>query len=407
MSAGERGTLRERSLTRRGWWTVGVVVVCLVLGVLFGRRALDAVALPLALAVVAAVVTTRRADAPVVDRRLPDDGHVGETGDVILSFDVSSPTSGTVSDDVDDGLVAENSEQATTITDEPLTYEIKYRQRGIRSVGPLSVEVRDVLGLARARFAYNSVSHLTVYPRVHELRGITRSRLVALAGAAPDREREAFDRIREYEPGDDLRDVHWRSSAKRPGGDLIVKEFLAEEDVDDVHVAVETGPDHEDVAAEVGASLVVHLLSAGLSVKLTTPQGHSGEPVAGLTGRRRLLEQLAVLTPGDLGPGAREAAVHVDARGTDPVVRIADAEISFDALLRGPDDVAVDGTSALDAAAPADDAESRTAADGGHERGGDSGREQDPERPRGSESNSGPEPAPDREVETEHQGGRR
>jgi len=355
------GSVAERSLTRRGWVAVGVVAVCVVLGLAFGRRALDAVALPLLLAVVAAVVVTRRTTSPVVERRLPDADHVGRGGEVALHFDVATPTTGVVTDAVEAGLAATGNDRRTTVDDEPITYEVRYDERGVHRVGPLSVTVQDVLGLAHTRFEYPERDTVTVYPRVHELRGVTRSRLVALAGSAPDREREEFDRLREYEPGDDLRDVHWRSSAKRPADDLVVKAFLALEEIDDVWIAVEPDPGHADIAAEVAASVVVHLLAAGLSVALTTPSESAGGPVAGPRGRRRLLERLAVLREGDLGPGAREADIYVDA-GPEPTVRIGDMETTPAALLGLHDDVASDPAARTASGQPA-------ATDGG--RGGD------------------------------------
>jgi len=371
------GSVAGRSLTRRGWVAVAVVAVCVVLGVAFGRRALDAVALPLVLAVLAATVVTRRATPPAVDRQLPDDDHVGRGGEVTLAFDVSTPTSGTVTDTVGEGLDVEGNDRRTTIGDEPVTYRVRYGRRGVHRLGPLSVTVQDVLGLARTRFEYPRHDTVTVYPRVHELRGVTRSRLVALAGSAPDREREEFDRLREYRPGDDLRDVHWRSSAKRPADDLVVKEFLAQEEIDDVWIAVEPGAGRVDLAAEVAASLVVHLLAAGLSVDLTTPTEAGGEPLAGPRGRRRLLERLAVLREGDLGPATRDADVYVDT-GPEPTVQIGDMETTPAALL-GLGDEADDGDDGDDTdadAAVADgpggaDDERPTAADGGRRDRGD------------------------------------
>jgi uncharacterized protein (DUF58 family) len=362
MTAGETGSVADRSLTRRGWVAVAAVVGCVVLALAFGRRSLDAVVLPLVLAVLAAVVATRRASPPTVDRRPPAPGHAGDGGEVTLVFDVATPTAGVVRDRVGEGLSAATHDRETTITDEPVTYRVDYDRRGVHEVGPLSVEVRDVLGLAATRFEYSGVDRVTVYPRLHDLR-VTRSRLVALAGAAPDREREEFDRLREYEPGDDLRDVHWRSSAKRPAEDLVVKEFLADDDVEEVVVAVEAAPDRADVAAEVAASLVVHLLSAGLAVGLAMPDGRRSDPVAGPQGRRHLLERLAVFGPGELSGGAREAAIHVDARG-EPTVRVGDFETGLDQLLADGDAGEAtpdtgDGESAATAASP------RAAADGG------------------------------------------
>ncbi len=361
--AGQGGSVVDRSLTRRGWGALGVAGGCLAVSLLFGGRdgALNAVVLAMVLVVLAAVVTTRRATPPPVERRLPPDDAVGADGEVVLEFDPDTPVTGVVEDTVADGLDAEGARRETTIADEPLTYAVRYRERGVHEVGPLSVTAGDVLGLARVRFEYPAVDSLTVYPRVHELRGMTRSRLVALAGDAPDREREEFDRLREYDPGDDLRDVHWRTSAKRPADDLVVKEFLAEDEVDQVSVAVESTGGHADLAAEVAASVAAHLLSAGLEVRLDTPGEQGGDAVAGPAGRRAVLKRLAVFDGGSLPAGARDADVHVDAR-EEPVVRVGRTETTPEALLATPDATG-DGTGASAAGTPPDGA--RAVPDGG------------------------------------------
>jgi len=334
---GRSGEVVDRSLTRRGWGALGVAGGSLTVSVLFGGRggALNAIALSMLLAVLAAVVTTRRASPPPVERRLPPDDAVGADGEVALAFDPDVPVTGVVEDTVGEGLDAEGARRETTITDEPLTYTVRYRERGVHRLGPLSVTARDVLGLARTRFEYGDVEAVTVYPRVHELRGMTRSRLVALAGDAPDREREEFDRLREYDPGDDLRDVHWRTSAKRPGDELVVTEYLAEDEVDEVSVAVEAAGDGADLAAEVAASVAAHLLSAGLAVRLDTPGEQGGDAVAGPAGRRTVLERLAVFDGGSLSGGTGDADVHVDARG-EPVVRVGVTETTPAELLATP-----------------------------------------------------------------------
>lgn len=336
--AGQSGSVVDRSLTRRGWAALAVAGGCVVVSLLFGGRegALNAVVLAMVLVVFAAVVTTRRATPPPVERRLPPDDAVGADGDVVLDFDPDTPVVGVVEDTVGDGLDADGVRRETTIADEPLRYTVRYRRRGVHQFGPLSVTAEDVLGLARVRFEYADVDSLTVYPRVHELRGMTRSRLVALAGEAPDREREEFDRLREYDPGDDLRDVHWRTSAKRPADDLVVKEFLADDEVDQVSIAVESAGGNDDLAAEVAASVAAHLLSAGLEVRLDTPRDQGGGAVAGPPGRRAVLERLAVFDGGSLDTGARDADVHVDAR-TDPVVRVGRTETTPETLLATPD----------------------------------------------------------------------
>lgn len=322
------------SLTRRGWGTVGLVVLSTVLangpG---GRRALNAVVVPLLLAVIAAVIAVRRTDRPEFDRILPADGFVGESHVVELAFETGKPLAGVVREEHDDGIDPGTERIEATIDDDPVTYEVTYESRGVHEFGPLRLAITDVLGLATTEFEYLETDTVVAYPRVYELTGATRSELSMLAGSALDKEREEFDRIREYESGDSLRDIHWKSSAKQADDELVVKEFAAEEDVGDVTIAVETDEETADDTAEAGASLAVHFLAMGVSVGMRFPQHRSLEPDAGADHRRRLLEGLALLTAGDVPPGDRESA-DVRVRGRDGRVSVAidDHETSFASL---------------------------------------------------------------------------
>jgi uncharacterized protein (DUF58 family) len=322
------------SLTRRGWAALALVGVCSILangpG---GRRALNAVVVPLLLAVIAAVVAVRRTDRPSFTRVLPGDGFVGETHSVALEFDTDKPLAGVLREDTDDGLATESDDIDATIDDDPVSYEATYERRGVHEFGPLFLSVTDVLGLAKTSFEYTDTDSVTAYPRVYELAGATRSELSMLAGSALDKEREEFDRLREYDSGDSLRDIHWKSSAKRADDELVVKEFAAEEEVGDVTLSVETDESTADAAAEAAASLAVHFLSMGVSVGLRIPHQRALEPDAGADHRRRLLERFAFLSAGELPPGERdEADVGVEGYDGDAVVRIDDHETNFDSL---------------------------------------------------------------------------
>jgi len=104
------------------------------------------------------------------------------------------------------------------------TYRLPTRQRGIFDVGPVEVTRRDAFELFRSSRRYGAVERIWVYPRVLPLRplpsGITRH----LEGPSSDTSPQGsitFHRLRDYVAGDDLRLVHWRSSART--GRLVVK----------------------------------------------------------------------------------------------------------------------------------------------------------------------------------------
>lgn len=334
------------SLTRRGWGTLGVVVACVWMGSTFGWRSLLAVVVPLGLSVVAGAVSVRYTDRPALRRVVPEDGFVGETRDVELDFETDTPVSGVVHDDHGPGVSATGNRVDTTVGNGAVGYELTFENRGIHDLGPATLVVTDVLGLATRTFEYLDRDRVVAYPRVYELSGASRSELTMLADGALDREREEFDRLREYRSGDSLRDIHWKSSAKQPQDDLVVKEFVAEDDVGDVVVAIEATEGNADRMAEAAVSLVMHFLSMGIAVGVDFPGGRSLDPDAGADHRTRLLEGLARVQAGNLTPGQREAAdVVVLAEDDGVTVRVEDRETTF-ASLAGLEEATADSVDA-------------------------------------------------------------
>jgi uncharacterized protein (DUF58 family) len=99
-------------------------------------------------------------------------------------------------------------------------YEVLCRPRGVYTVGPAIVQVRDPLALSEAGGTAGKIDRLVVYPAVEDLDGLplgrghdptvntSRANFSQTGG-------EDFFTLREYQQGDDLRKVHWPSSAKR------------------------------------------------------------------------------------------------------------------------------------------------------------------------------------------------
>lgn len=99
-------------------------------------------------------------------------------------------------------------------------YEVYCRARGIYQVGPAMVSVADPFALTERRTIGGSVDRLTVYPRAEPLQGFPAVRGLdpAVQSTRPTylpQGGEDFFTLREYQIGDDLRKVHWPSSAKR------------------------------------------------------------------------------------------------------------------------------------------------------------------------------------------------
>ncbi|PKW27934.1 DUF58 domain-containing protein [Phycicoccus duodecadis] len=139
-------------------------------------------------------------------------------------------------------------------------------QRGVVPVGPATTVHGDPLGLVRRTVAWTERTELVVHPRTVGLESLGAGLLRDLEGqVTPDLSMSdlAFHALREYQPGDDRRYVHWRSSAKH--GRLLVRQFL---DTRRSHLAVivDTDPDvyaavDEDVELAISCAASLALRS--------------------------------------------------------------------------------------------------------------------------------------------------
>ncbi|MFC7239898.1 DUF58 domain-containing protein [Saliphagus sp. GCM10025317] len=346
-------------LTRRGWGTVAVVGFCLWMAASFGSRALNAVVAPLAFVLVAGVITAARVDRPRIRRVPTGEGYPGERRTVELTVDVESPLSATVRDDLSDGVSAVddgNVRETTLVDGNSLTYEIDLERRGVHEIGPVTVVVSDVFGLVEQRFEYDRTDEVLVYPRVHDLRGGAKHDLQLLHDAIGAYDREEFDHLREYTRGDSLRDIHWKSAAKRADDELVVKEFVADGRVGSVELVGECIPGRDDDLAAAVASVATYLLREDVAVGISTVEG-ALEADAGERHHLEMLRQLAVVGPGELDDRIRrEADVLIQADASGVLVLVDGHEIPFDRLRgrRGRRGGSVDEPSAGSTAIAAD-----------------------------------------------------
>ncbi|MBM7504311.1 DUF58 domain-containing protein [Agromyces aurantiacus] len=103
---------------------------------------------------------------------------------------------------------------------------IPTERRGVVPVGPVRTVRADPLGLMRREIVWSDVRTLHVHPRTIAVSPLTTGFLRDLEGS-PTRDLTvsdiAFHALREYQPGDDRRFIHWRSSAKT--GTFMVRQF--------------------------------------------------------------------------------------------------------------------------------------------------------------------------------------
>ncbi|WP_435749076.1 DUF58 domain-containing protein [Microbacterium sp. PMB16] len=105
-------------------------------------------------------------------------------------------------------------------------FAIPTQKRGVVKVGPVSVVRGDPLGLFERAHRRDEPVDLFVHPRTVLFDGQSLGYLRDLEGLpAADLSRDdvSFHALLEYQPGDDLRHVHWKSTART--GTMMVRQF--------------------------------------------------------------------------------------------------------------------------------------------------------------------------------------
>ncbi|WP_123537996.1 DUF58 domain-containing protein [Halosimplex salinum] len=302
-------------LTRRGYAVVGIVLVAEVFAITYGARALNAVAAPALVALLASVVQLWRSEPPAAERDTVPAGFPGDTREVTV--EVSGSGVALIEETVPDGLAAEGATVEATLPT-TVSYSLTCVERGRHKLGPLDVRVRDILGLVETTYSAGSTTRVVVYPPVYQVAG--RDVIVRHVLDRSEVERQEFDSLREYVPGDPLRDVHWKSTAKAQD-EIFVTEFADNRvEDDDLVVAATADAGAVDEMAAAAASVVVMALDAGLSVELripeqTVPLGRGEEH------RRRLLGALAVTNTDFTSPFKSYALPDGAVEDADVVIR--------------------------------------------------------------------------------------
>ncbi len=196
--------------------------------------------------------------------------------------------------------------------DTTVHYPVPTERRGVVVVGPLRVIRRDPLGLLEAARTHGDTAQVWVHPRSHPLMAVPVGVARSLDGRVDKVPHGTitFDALREYVIGDELRKVHWRTSARV--GQLMVREDLDTSLprivvlVDDRRAAyrdvTEDGsPDFESVC-EAAASVLVAGVRADLAVELLLASGDrsvgtGAHRAAGPADTRPMLDRLAEADP--------------------------------------------------------------------------------------------------------------
>ena len=188
-----------------------------------------------------------------------------------------------------------------------VTYPVRSDVRGRFRIGPLSVRLTDPFGLCELARSFASSDELVVTPVLFPLPAVrlggdwtgggdAASRSVAVSGSDDAA-------TREYRHGDDLRKVHWKSTART--GELMVRReeqpfqsraTLLLDSRGEAHRGDGPGASFEYAVSAV-ASVGVTLARAGFALSMLRDSGEAVAPPGVPLTEGLLLDELAVVRP--------------------------------------------------------------------------------------------------------------
>ncbi len=342
------------ALSRRGWSLAGAAVGLVSGSILLGSREMRLLAIASVLLLGLSFVRVLLARVPEVEVRReirPARLHVGAEGriDIVVENRGVSPSPLLwATDEFDEGrraarfLVPSLPPGGTARA----AYRVPTRRRGRYHVGPLHVGASEAFGLARRIWVATADAEVIVRPRVHDIVApvAAGSRVAAVAESPNARSivsdlGDDFLTLRDYETGDDLRRVHWRSTAHR--GELMIRQDEARWR-SRAAVVLDVFSDAHDAgsfetAVEATASIVARLVRLRRHVEVVTGSGQllgrGGDP------RHDVIDRLATIEPDAQDGLAGVLASLRSRRRVDLVVVVLgsadDAAAQAVALLRG------------------------------------------------------------------------
>lgn len=300
-------------LTRRGWITgvgsVGAAGAGRFFGI--GEFLVLAVAGLLLIGTAAVWTRTRRVRLRIQRSTQPARVHAGGTARVTLTLtnlggpapvlQLSDPVTGTLGARLRVGpLLSAERVQAT--------YLLPTERRGRLEIGPADIAVADPLGLARTSIGTGPRTTLVVYPATQPLVAPRLARGPEPLGVAADvhtlqRIGEDFYALRDYTVGDDVRRIHWPSTAR------LGRPMVREDEVprrSRVTVVLDTrsatlDPDRFELAVSAAASVVLACASRHDPLRLLTVAGADTGFVTSGEGLAQIFDHLAEVSTSGTG----------------------------------------------------------------------------------------------------------
>jgi uncharacterized protein (DUF58 family) len=281
-----------RTLTTRGRALLAAGLVCAGAGWGLGEPPIIAVAFLLIALPVLAILIARRSRFVLGSQRAvePTRFAVGTDAEVVLTIENGSRLpSGVLL--LQDAVPENLSDSARVVLDRipsraqrAVRYRVTGLERGRGRIGPLTVTVTDPFGMSSLTRSFEATNPIIVTPEIVELADAGRS--VAPGGRGESLFRSLASRgdedvlPREHRPGDDMRRIHWRATARY--GELMVRREEQAWHSRLVVIIDNRGQAHTgeglastfEWAVSAAASIAMHHLRRGWHVTVLTANGH-------------------------------------------------------------------------------------------------------------------------------------
>ncbi len=334
-------------LTPNGRWTIGIGLTFLALGLSLNLAFLAVIGGLLVVAVAAALFSlTRRPSLDARQLLTPSLISVGESSvSEITVTNTGSRRNSTIA------VSNQMAGRQFTLDVDPLapgestttTMVLPTDRRGVFTVGPLRIERTDPFGFTRTVTHLGSSPQLVVHPTIHQMPPLPtghRRELEGTTSQVPQEGGISFHSLRDYELGDDLRLIHWRSVAKT--GTLMVRKNIVTSEprlmiLLDTRAAsyAGAGADAFEDAVRLAASLVNAGCTSRYPLQFRTTGGRVGDVTSSGEGRHAIMRILAEIEPAE------------DDAGLSAIVRYAppSAGVSLGVVTGRPEPGAVGGVS--------------------------------------------------------------
>ncbi len=217
-------------------------------------------------------------------------------------------------------------------------YDCTVTRRGKYRFGPTILSTTFPFSLLTSRRIVDAEADLCVYPRIFSLRNRWQQKLLSQSGGMTVTARRSgptegdFFGLREWQPGDSPKWIHWRTTARL--GKLAVRQFEQQRRFDacilvDGYSAASVESEKQEggveTAISLAASFLVFLVGSPSNRVVLAGGGASADAVAGSgsrEGRHRMLAMLAELSPNanPLTTDAVEKAMRIDGPTRDLIV---------------------------------------------------------------------------------------